>query len=139
MRKDLVTKARNVIMPIINKCTICRKQKGFFYDYSKLGPLFEVHVICDFPYAAIGIDYAGFVFVKKVYYKNNKNPYKSRTVAYCISRNPNSDNISDCTGRLCIEVLKRFLSNFGAPKLIISSNASSFIQKAKEFTSSKGI
>ena len=47
--------------------------------------------------------------------------------------------IPDCYGHSCTEVVKRFRSIHGAPKVIISDNGSSFIEEVKAFTSAKVI
>ena len=109
-----VSKARNFIKLIINKCTTCGRHNGTPFDYPKVGRLPEVRVTFGFPFAAIEIDHAGQIFDKNVYGENDKGLYKSRIVKItCYS--------SRCT------------YSFGAPKLIISEDAPSFLQEVKKF------
>ena len=60
-------------------------------------------------------------------------------ITRCSSRCTYLDIVSDCYGHSCIDILKRFISDHGAPKLIISDNRPTFSDEVKTFTSSRGI
>ena len=60
-------------------------------------------------------------------------------ITCCSSRCTYLDIVPDCYGHSCIDILKRFISDHGAPKLIISDNRPTFSDEVKTFTSSRGI
>ena len=93
-------------------------------DYPKLGPLPDSTVNFDFLYSSIGIDYAGLVYVRNIYNTKDNDLYKAWVVLVtcCSSRCTYLDIVPDCYGHSCINILKRFISVQGAPKLVISSS-----------------
>ena len=49
------------------------------------------------------------------------------------------DVVSDCSSTECINALRRFISRFGVPSIILSDNGTSFVSKeTQSFVLSKG-
>ena len=136
-----ISKSRNFVKGIINKCLLCQKFEGPCYDYPKLGPLPDSRVNFDFPYLSIGIDYAGSVYVRNIYNTKDNDLYKAWIVLItcCSSRCTYLDTVPDCYRHSYVNILKRFISIHGAPKLIISDNGPTFSDEVKTFASSRGI
>ena len=136
-----ISKTRKFVKGIINKFLVCPKFEGPCYDYPILGPLPDPRANFDFPYSSIGIDYAGPVYVRNIYNTKDNDLYKAWIVLItcCSSRCTYLDIVPYCHGHSCIDILKRFISIHGAPKLIISDNGPTFSDEAKTFALSRGI
>ena len=81
------------------------------------------------------------LYVRNIYNTKDNDLYKAWIVLItcCSSRCTYLDIVPDCYGHSCINILKRFISVQGAPKLIISDNGPTFSDEVKTFTSSRGI
>jgi len=92
-------------------------------------------------FSNIGIDYAGPVYVTNIY-QSDGTTYKAWIVIVTCasSRAVYLDLVPDCSGPTCINVLKRYTSVIGAPKVVISDNGKNFISSdVQNFMSSKGV
>ena len=139
--KFWISKSRNFVKGIINKCSVCRKFVGPCYDYPKLGPLPDSRANFDFSYLYIGIDFAGLVYDRNICNTKDNDLYKAWIVLItcCSTRCTYLDIVPDCYGHSCIDILKRFINTHVAPKLIISDNGPTFSDEVKTFASSRGI
>ena len=137
----MISKSRNFVKGIIKKCSVCRKFERPCYDYPKLGPLPGARVNFDFSCLPIGINYAGPVYVRNIYNAKDNYLYKAWIVLIpsCSSRCTYLHIVPDCRGNSCINILKRFISIHGAPKLIISDKEPTLSDEVKTFASSRGI
>ena len=66
-----------------------------------------------------GVDYAGPLYVKDVYSKNDNFLYTSLSM-----RDLYLDLVPKCYSSTCIRALTRFFCNHGVPKLILLDNGS---------------
>ena len=126
---------------IIHECTLCKKYEGKSYCYPEAPDLPESRLRQFCAFHNIGIDYAGPVYVHKVYNENN-NLFKSwiALITCQSSRAIYLDLAKDYSGPSCINVLKSFFSRRGIPDLITSYNGSNFTSiGVQTFTTNNGI
>ena len=135
-----ITKARNDIKKIIHKCFICKRFEGKPYKYPEAPDLPKFRLTKDFPFTYTGLDYAGPVYVKNIYGSNEM--FKAWIFLYtcATTRGIYLDLVPDCSSSTCIRGLKRFISNRGTPKLIVSDNGSQFVSSETQgYVAGKGI
>ena len=126
--KYWIPKIRQSIRKIIHNCNICRRYEGQAYKYPDPPDLPESRLKSGFSFENVGIDYAGPVFVTNVYSHNNEVFKAWIALITCqTSRAVYLDLATNYSGLSCINVLRRFFSRRGTPKLIISDNGSTFI------------
>ena len=124
-----IPQGKSYVNEMLRQCIVCKKHGGKAYYYPEECPLPKEHVTSDFAFSYIGIDYAGPLFVKSVYYKEHDVMYKAWVVPVTCanSRGIYSDLVPDCTSNCCVDALKRFVNFHGAPKILISDNGKYFI------------
>ena len=126
-----IPRARSFIKKILYECRLCRKLDNKPYRYPITPPLPPSRVTASHAFESIGIDYAGPLFVKNVYdsFDNDLNVFKCwiALITCQASRAVHLDLATDCSAPSCINVLKRFISRRGTPRLITSDNGKSFI------------
>ena len=141
IRKEFwISQPRNFIKRIISDCSSCRYYEGAPYAYPDSGPLPRERVSKENAFTNIGIDYAGPVYVKNIY-DSDGSTYKAwiAIVTCASSQAMYLDLVTDCSGPACVNLLKRFTSIFGCPKVVISDNGKNFISNdVQNFMSSKG-
>ena len=89
----------------------------------------------DHVFSYIGIDDAGSIYIKNVYGREF-NMYKACIVKVTCSssRALCSDVVKNCSSAFSVNMLRRSISQYGAPKQVLSDKGSTFTRKvAKEF------
>ena len=79
-------------------------------------------------FSYIGIDHAGPIYAKHVF-GSDFNMYNAcKVIVNCSSsRALYLDVVENCSSALCVNILKRFIKQYGAPKQVLSNNGSTFI------------
>ena len=107
----------------------CLKQnsKLFKPPSANLLPTFRLNI--DFPFANIGIDYLGPLFVRNIFYGNIDLLFKVciALYTYASTRAVYIDVVPDASSRSLVNSMKRFLSQYGIAKIFISENGTNFI------------
>ena len=135
-----IPRTRVFVKKIIHKCSLCKIFEGKPFAYPAPPDLPECRLSDEFPFSYTGLDYAGPVYVKNIYQPGNT--FKSWIFLFtCAStRGVYLDLVPDASASSCIRGLRRFISNRGAPKLIISDNGTQFTaEETKRFASKRRI
>lgn len=121
-----IPRTRLFVKKIIHKCSLCMLFEGKPFAYPPSPDLPQCRLSPEFPFTYVGIDYAGPVYVKNIYQQGDM--FKSWIFLYtCAStRGVYLDLVPDASAHSCIRGLRRFISDRGAPKLIISDNGTQF-------------
>ena len=137
-----IPKARNYVRRIIKSCTLCKRHEGKAYKYPSEPPLPASRVSLEPAFTYVGLDYAGPIHLKNVYYIKDNDMYKAWVALFTCasSRCIYLDISTDYSGLSCTEVLSRFINRRGAPKEIISDCGSNFTSvEVQNFASSRNI
>ena len=112
---------------------ICKKAKGLAYKYPSAPDLPSIRVAIAPAFTHTSVDYAGPVFVKSIY--DSQNLYKSWIFSFTCasSRGICLELVPSCDAGKYINILRPFLSRYGVPETIFSS------QETQSFISSYGL
>ena len=125
--KFWIPRARAYIRSITYKCRLCKIIDGKTYSYPQAPSLPPSRLSPKPPFSYTGLDYAGPVYVRDIYYSSSIT-YKawiflftcSSTRAVCL------DLVPDYSSPTCVRGLRRFFSRRGVPESILSDNGSNF-------------
>ena len=132
-----IMKHRNFIEKIIHECSTCKHYEGKPYSYPEEPPLLKRCVSKDHVFSYIGIDYAGSIYINNVYDRDFNMYNACIVIVTCSSsRALCFDVVKNCSSALSVNMLKRSISQNGAPKQVLWDKGSTFARKvAKEFIS----
>jgi len=136
-----IPKCRNFIRKLVRNCNLCKRFEGKPLSYPSAPNLPEFRVRQTHAFDVVGIDYAGPVYVKNIY-GDSKKMFKAwiGLVTCANSRAVYLDLVSNSSSQECVELLKRLISRYGAPSLIISDNGKAFIsEETQNFATSSNI
>ena len=136
-----IPRGRSITRNIIKRCWLCRRLEGKPFKYPPPPHLPEERVNGKRAFAAIGIDYAGPVFVTNVFGDRDETFKCWIAIATCTnSRAIYLDVVTSLSAIACNQFLRRFISRYGAPELIISDNGKAFISdEVQTFAANKNI
>ena len=140
-QKFWIPKGRQYVKKVIKQCRSCRHFDKKPLKYPNPPDLPEVRLRDKHAFDAVGIDYAGPVYVKNIYGESRK-MYKAwiGLIICASSRAIYLDLVADSSSTECINLLKRFISRYGAPNNIISDNGKCFIsEETQNFASTRNI
>ena len=136
-----IPKCRNFIRKLLKDCRLCRRFEGRPSKYPKPPDLPKERLQQSHAFDVIGIDYAGPVYVKDVYCSSDK-MFKAwiGLITCANSRAVYLNLVANCEDVECINLLRRFISRYGAPSLVYSDNGKAFISEdTQNFAASRNI
>ena len=139
--KYWIPKGRQFVKKVLRECIICRRFESKPLSYPSPPDLPEYRLRDTHAFDAIGIDYAGPVYVKNIY-GQSKEMHKAwiGLITCASSRAVYLDLVSDSSSTECILLLKRFISRYGAPSNITSDNGKCFVSaETQDFATSRNI
>lgn len=137
-----ITQGRSFIKKVLIDCYICRKYKGKPYPYPEFAPLPEFRLNDSRPFAVVGVDLCGPIFVKNVYFDGYGGMFKTWVVLYtcAASRGIVLDVVKDQSAETFIKSFCRFVSRRGCPDEVVSDNGSNFVAtETQNFVGSFGV
>ena len=126
-----IVKGRSFVKKVLKYCRICRKSAGPPYPYPdpELSQLPSFRLNDDRPFAAIGVDLCGPLFVKNVFCEVEDELFKVWVVLFTCasSRAILLDIVPNLQASAFIRCFIRFVSRRGCPDLVVSDNGTNFI------------
>jgi transposase InsO family protein len=119
-----IPKGRTEVHQTIRRCSVCLRFDGGPYKLPNSPDLPETRVGQSTPFSNVGIDYFGPVFTKE-----KRSLAKKRWVviyACMVTRAIHLDVVEEMSSDMFVLSLRRFVSIYGPPKLVVSDNGSSF-------------
>ena len=77
-----MTQGRSYVRKVLIDCYICRKYRGKPYLYPEFSPLPKLRLNHSRPFAVVGVDLCGPLFVKNMYFDGYGRMYKTWVVLY---------------------------------------------------------
>ena len=112
------------------KCVICRKVNGKPYTTPDPPPLPKVRVEDSRPFTVTGVDFSGALYVRE---KNGEETKAYICLFTCAAtRAVHLELIPDLCTETFLQAFRRFCSRKSLPKLMISDNATTFINAANQ-------
>ena len=124
-----MTKARHFVKKILHSCLLCRKLEGKPYRPPLTGQLPEYRVKKSDPFANVGIDFAGPLYVKV-----KKGAMKKVYICLfscCVTGALHLELVQDLSVPTFLNCLSRFCARRGTPDIIDSDNAKTFKSTAR--------
>ena len=124
-----ICKGRNFVRKLLRPCVTCRKLDGKSYSYPPPPPLTKLMFDDSRPFAVIGVDNCGPLFVRNIYRLSGVNMFKVWVVLFtcAASRGIVLDLVPDMGAGSFVRSLSRFISRRGCPSDVISDNGKNFI------------
>uniref|UniRef100_A0A1X7VS76 Integrase zinc-binding domain-containing protein n=1 Tax=Amphimedon queenslandica TaxID=400682 RepID=A0A1X7VS76_AMPQE len=140
-----IPQGRSFVRQYIRRCVVCRRYNASSYKSPSAPPLPESRVQQSFPFSAVGVDYAGPLWIKQNTYISNsatrrRTPYSHILCVgkvwvclftCCVTRAVHIDIVSDFSSYCFLQCFKRFIARRGLPARVISDNGSTFKSAAK--------
>ncbi len=124
-----IIKGRQLVRKILHSCTTCRRIQGQSYGAPETGQLPEFRVKGSSAFSAVGIDFAGPLYVKN---KSNTLDKVYLVIFTCgTTRAIHLELVSDLSTNSFLLCLKRFVGRRGTPNLIVTDNAKTFKAASK--------
>ena len=123
-----VTRGRSFVRKIIMPCTVCKRLNSRPFSYPGHSDLPELRFDNRHPFASVGCDYLGPLYVTPVYGRRNST-FKAYVVIYtCAStRAVILEVVSAADTPTFIQCFRRFIARRGCPSIVISDNGPSFV------------
>ena len=128
--KFWVIKGRQAVKLTIKKCVVCNRYEGTPYPAPTTAELPNFRTQEAPPYAKVGIDFAGPLYVKKDGAEMEKVYVAPFSCA--VTRAIHLDLTEDLGTETFLRCLRRFIARRGVPELIVSDNAKTFKSASKE-------
>ena len=115
-------------------CYICRKYKGKPYPYREFSPLPKLRLNDSRPFAVVGVDLCGPIFVKNKYFHGYGRMYQTWVVLYmcAASREVVLDVAREQGVGAIMKSFCRFVSRKGCPDKIVSDHRSNFTAEERQ-------
>lgn len=135
-QKWWVPKIRQSVKGVLRNCNLCKKYQGNPYSPSDVPPLPDFRTNIYEPFTITGVDFTGALKVKG----ENSSVTKAYIVLFtcATTRAIHLDLVSDLTSQNFLNALKRFTSRQGLPQVILSDNATTFVNTASYLEDLKG-
>ena len=122
-----ITKGRQTVKTVLKNCFICNLVKGKFIVPPKTLSLPNFRVNCSFAFKAVGVDFAGPLYVKDIYSRNeNLNKCYLLLFTCATTRALHLEITQDVSANTLILGIHGFMARRGNPGLFISDNFKSF-------------
>ena len=124
-RKFWIPKGRQSVKKVLRQCFKCMKEKAQPLGSSVTDQLPKERVTPSRPFDSVGFDFSGAIQIA-----DNRKAYIALFTCG-VTRALHLELVEDMTASEFMAMLKRFIARRGAPKLITSDNAKTFIATAK--------
>ena len=122
-----ITKGTQTVKTVLKNCFICNLVKGKFIVPPKTLSLPNFRVNCSFAFKAVGVDFAGPLYVKDIYSRNeNLNKCYLLLFTCATTRALHLEITQDVSANTLILGIHGFMARRGNPGLFISDNFKSF-------------
>ena len=121
-----IMKGRSFIRKILHQCVICKRFEGKPYHVLVPPPLHECRVRPCIPFAYIGVDYAG-----PLYLKDTGSKTWICLFTCCSTQAVHLELVPNMTADVFVRCFKRFAARRGTPCQIISDNSTTFESASK--------
>ena len=115
-------KGRNFVRKVLHQCVICRRFNGTPFALPLPPPLPSFRVSEALPFAYIGVDFAGPLYVRG----SERSKVWICLFNSCVVRAIHLEIVSELTAQAFIRCFKRFTARRGLPHKVISDNAKTF-------------
>ena len=133
-----ICRGRQVINQIIKPCTVCKYIQSKVLQGPPSPDLPSYRIASEFAFTKIGLDHAGPILVKNIYFSNNDMHKAYICLFTCAStRNIHLELTPNLGSAAMIRGLKRFIARRGVMELVISDNFKTFMSKDIEIYLSK--
>ena len=124
-----VCKGRSFVRKLLRMCVTCKKLSGKPYSYPAPPPLTQLRLDDSRPFAVVGVDNCGPLFVRNIYGSSDVTMFKAWIVLFtcAASRGVVLDLVPDMGAGSFVRSLNRLVSRRGCPNDIISDNGRNFI------------
>ena len=124
--KYWIIKGRSTVKSFIKRCVLCRRMEGPHYTVPPSPPLPAYRVQEAPPFAYLGVDFAGPLFIKME--KKSTCTSKAWICLYtcCTTRAIHLDLVLDLTTESFLRCFKRFVARRGIPCRVVSDNGKTF-------------
>ena len=111
------------VSKIVRRCNVCRILRASPYSYPKMPPLPKERLMAERPFAVCGLDYSGPHHVKQ-----GRSQVKVWISLFTcmVSRAIHLELVPDLTAKTFMQALTSLSYSKGAPKVIMSDNATNF-------------
>lgn len=118
-----VIRGRQTVRDVIFPSATCKKLERRSYNASAQPPLPDFRVSDEFPFTQVGVDFAGPVYLRDVFF-NSKKVFKAYITLFACasSRAVRLEILPDLTTETLLRGLKRFISRRGMPRFVVSDN-----------------
>lgn len=125
-----IVKGRQLVRKIVHQCTTCKRIQGLPYRAPERSQLPEFRVHEEHPFASVGIDFAGPLYVKS---KSGSARKVYLALFTCgMTRAVHLELVPDLATETFLLCFKRFVSRRGVPSLIVTDNAKTFKAASKK-------
>ena len=123
-----ITQGRSFVRKVLIGCYICRKYRSKPYPYPEFSPLPKLRLNDSQPFAVVGVDLSGLIFVKNMCFDGYGRMYKTWVVlcTCAASRRVVLDVVKDEGVGAIMKSLCRFVSRSGCPDEIVSDHGPNF-------------
>lgn len=127
-----IVQGRQFVRKWLYQCVVCQRLEGRPYKAPPPPPLSEFRVKEEPPFAYVGVDFVGQLYVKSL----NSPQQKVWICLYtcCITRAIHLDLVPDLTANAFLRSFRRFTARQGRPLLVVSGNGRTFKPTAQEIT-----
>ena len=119
-----ITRGRQAVKKVLNKCVVCKKHQGKSYDGPMIADLPDFRVKKAEPFSNVGLDFAGPLWIKSSHNEMIKCFISLFTC--CVTRAVHLELVEDMGVQTFIRCFKRFTARRGVPVLVVSDNAQTF-------------
>ena len=127
-----ITRGRQLVKKVIHPCKTCKLIQGPSYSNPPSSQLPDFRVTTGYSFEAVGIDFAGPLFVKSNLNGTRKVYLALFTCAR--TRAVHLEIVPDLSTETFMLCLKRFINRRGMPRLIITDNAKTFKSASKQLS-----
>ena len=125
-----IVKGRQLVRKIVHQCTTCKRIQGLSYRAPERSQLPEFRVHEEHPFASVGIDFAGPLYVKS---KSRSSKKVYLALFTCgTTRAVHLELVPDLATETFLLCFKRFVSRRGVPGLVVTDNAKTFKAASKK-------
>ena len=123
-----IVRGRQVVKRVIYRCVVCRRQQGKVLIPPPSPALPSYRVASDFCFQSTGVDFAGALLVKSIYFPDRNQLHKSYICLFtcAASRALHLELVPNLEAQTFIRALQRFFARRGYPKVLVSDNAKTF-------------
>ena len=119
-----IVKGRQLVRKIVHQCTTCKRIQGLSYRAPERSQLPEFRVHEEHPFASVGIDFAGPLYVKS---KSRSSKKVYLALFTCgTTRAVHLEPVPDLATETFLLCFKIFVSRRGVPGLAVMDNAKTF-------------